>query len=965
MLGALRAILPGVAFAQTSATMVSLWAFDETTDVSGVFDDLGSANVPMSLVGTWADLTTGSLVQNVGGTSAYTSGTAYATLPANQPAHNLAALTISFYYQRNAAAGTQVLLAAGNGTQAGDFSIEVLADGKLRGFHVGQDGVSRPFEGTGGITGTNLQVGTAHRIDLALGPRGARIFLDGAELTVAAIPSNLNGWNNSRIKYLGVSPDGTSSPAIGAFDRFRIWSWQLTNVEIALLEEARPTTLPPLSPPGGALSVPSLAEWLVSDEPTPMATKFVSNQNRGNGSGSSAANAQEVQAALNGASPGDVLLAVCQTAGTIEFWNYPNGLDFPSGSAGNLITLQARQGDGVVISAGEDFADARTPNNGFWTQSGLSAADIDKHIWRSVSTFSGGAQSMMGWWIEFDHPHQLVRAVNMTNLRAAYGTADSPDNYSGPMVHKDTDGRVYIRFQRPHPDKYSTDNKWSVNTWPGFPEAVRGGKLVYPISEDPNDYAIYLTRTNATVYGFDPTNSGHHVKIGSGINSMGFRHAIRGSNAIQMHRGLHYTWQDFIGISVAGSEKDDYFLSRVRCTDGSKLHLSRGEWKFGGHLEGIRSACFRNSVSAGGVSNFYWKDCTIADYHEAYVGRANGRRLRFRNCTFHSILDDGFQYHFTNGEMEWGYCFFYNSAYGGPGESDSEGGPTVPAQMYFHHNIVDLRQERSKNWRAQACPQFCAGSHSPDGINPWKTYNNLIIFGPDAEEELGPMLMHCPTGSNNTSTGAANMHQVFNNILLRVFLEGTKRYDAVSSLGGRYSDNFDSRSDYVSGRRWVRYSAVLSNELFDYNLYWRSPGMNVNGLLREYARGKEDTVNNYATLAAWKASAEFEHSKLSGSRRGAYSPGVDGNSTESKPTLPSIDNYPTDRFKYRPSPTTAVTVATSGSLSGSNWWSTPPSWGDDYFPWNDTESGCLLAPSGFKGALDPNGATINVGVLNL
>ena len=33
-----------------------------------------------------------------------------------------------------------------------------------------------------------------------------------------------------------------------------------------------------------------------------------------------------------------------------------------------------------------------------------------------------------------------------------------------PMVHKDTDGRVYIRMQKPHPVKYSRDNKWSVNT---------------------------------------------------------------------------------------------------------------------------------------------------------------------------------------------------------------------------------------------------------------------------------------------------------------------------------------------------------------------------------------------------------------------------------------------------------------------------------------------------------------------
>ncbi len=72
---------------------------------------------------------------------------------------------------------------------------------------------------------------------------------------------------------------------------------------------------------------------------------------------------------------------------------------------------------------------------------------------------------MMGMWIEFDHPHQLMRAINMTNLRARLWTGRQPRRtMRRPMVHKDSDGRVYIRMQKPHPVKYSRDNKWSVNT---------------------------------------------------------------------------------------------------------------------------------------------------------------------------------------------------------------------------------------------------------------------------------------------------------------------------------------------------------------------------------------------------------------------------------------------------------------------------------------------------------------------
>ena len=118
-------------------TPISTWTLDGT----GGFNDSGPAAVNMTIVGSWTDLTTGSLVSGVGGTSACNAGTgAYATLPASQAAHNLGALTLSFYYQRNSMAAKHVLFAIGDGTAIGDLSIEVLANGLLRGYHVGGDG---------------------------------------------------------------------------------------------------------------------------------------------------------------------------------------------------------------------------------------------------------------------------------------------------------------------------------------------------------------------------------------------------------------------------------------------------------------------------------------------------------------------------------------------------------------------------------------------------------------------------------------------------------------------------------------------------------------------------------------------------------------------------------------------------------------------------------------------------------
>lgn len=129
MLGLTGVVLraAGCAFPKPLPEPLSLWTFDETGGTS--FADSGPANVPMAIIGTWADLSTGSMVQGIGGTSAYTSGSGYATIPANDPDHNLSGLTISFYYQRDSAAAKHILLAAGDGAQVGDFSIEFWQTG--------------------------------------------------------------------------------------------------------------------------------------------------------------------------------------------------------------------------------------------------------------------------------------------------------------------------------------------------------------------------------------------------------------------------------------------------------------------------------------------------------------------------------------------------------------------------------------------------------------------------------------------------------------------------------------------------------------------------------------------------------------------------------------------------------------------------------------------------------------------
>src|SRR5690606_3025429 len=149
--------------------------------------------------------------------------------------------TISFYYQRIAAATKHILFAAGNSNTVGSFSIEVLPNGRLRGWHVDSGGQLQFFESTDGIVGTNLAIDTAHRIDLRLGgQQGARLSLNGD--TVSSIPSNTNSWNNTLVKYLGRWTDGATDNAVGVFDRLRIWNRVLDDTEIAALEAAQAIT---------------------------------------------------------------------------------------------------------------------------------------------------------------------------------------------------------------------------------------------------------------------------------------------------------------------------------------------------------------------------------------------------------------------------------------------------------------------------------------------------------------------------------------------------------------------------------------------------------------------------------------------------------------------------------------------------------------------------------------------------
>lgn len=410
MLGVASVLLRACSSTLAPARLVSLWPFDEVSGASTDFEDLGPGNVPMTIVGSWADLNSGSLVRDLAGTSAYTDGSAYAILPANQAAHDLSALTISLYYQRESAAAKQTILAVGTGSQPGDLSIEVQSNGMLRGWHTGQDGELRFFDGSSGVVGTNLQVGTAYRIDLTLGRQGARLYLDGVALAAAVIPANVNGWNNDRTKYLARWTDGDQSPAIGAFDHMRIWDRQMVAEEIALLDLAQ--------------SLPASVEFSCLIRPSGSTISVPTNNNLYAHNGP----AEVKYDAFHGGSPS---IWTRSLTGTAHFLNQISGSDGGCWSGGACIGTQPRD---RVRSGTGSFGNSCAMIFGVSASvSGFLAEGMRVDNWWDTTklAFQHNAENitLRGWWIS----HCRDDAWENDNGRAGFVVDDTlvDGTYSG------------------------------------------------------------------------------------------------------------------------------------------------------------------------------------------------------------------------------------------------------------------------------------------------------------------------------------------------------------------------------------------------------------------------------------------------------------------------------------------------------------------------------------------------------
>jgi hypothetical protein len=820
MLGALPAALPGAGLAQTWPRLVSLWTFDETSGPS--FADSGEAHVPMDIVGTWADLSGASLIEGIDGTSAYTSGSGYATIPADRPEHDLAELTISFYYQRQSAAAKQILLAAGDDSQPGDFSIEVQADGRLRGYHRGQDAKLRFFEGPEGITDADLQVGRAYRIDLTLGPSGARIYLDGKPLRNAFIPDNTNGWNNGRIKFLGVFPDGALSPAHGVFDGLRIWDRQLTEAQIASLE--RPRSIP--------------LDGAQAERPPANATVWVAPGGTASFPGTQANPMGNIAAAIRGAGPGDVI-AVAAGSGA---WDYEESGELIRGKNGAATRPIQVVGYGrrrpridLSIKAFRNGSPGRPTRR--WTM-----VDGSKGIWQSTDTFSAPTGGVAGFGPDGDGvpPGQRLRLLpyNRQTAFEATNTKLKNDAYCGPGLWFEN-SRIRIRTQTA---------MWSSELGHGS----------FPARKDPNEQDLVLFELEKRpIWTFSDCS---HIHV-QNIDLLYANECVRLDNSKNM---------TFERCQFEGEE--DYFSLRPG-SDNCKILRSKFHYNVPNYMSWrdfkqsntpIADMNGRGGIksTSGDVSNLLVQNCEFFGcLIPIWAGGAGCTGWKILNNEFRRCRDDCVDYDVRTANMEIAYNWVHDRSQWFIGFSGPAGtSPSPQSSIYVHHNLVDISTpylyQRTGTGEANTAPAPGTamsgerlwlghlGGNPPAGVLLRVYHNTFVVNWSDPVDRKGVGI----TPNRGWPAPAAGIsHDVFNNIFVQCGQRPLEGFFAV------YKQN------KIDGNCWHR--AVRSSQPF-FSEVFRSDGDN----------------SDYADLAAAKDDREMIKASET-----FYAPGFEASGIQANP----------------------------------------------------------------------------------
>src|SRR5918996_190222 len=366
--------------------------------------------------------------------------------------------------------------------------------------------------------------------------------------------------------------------------------------------------------------------------------------------------------------------------------------------------------------------------------------------------------------------------------------------YLGPGLHwSREDGHIYVRLQPPDP------------------QAIHG--RVFPIPEiaDPRRNKLFIGNHLRGVW-LDGTR--HLVLKGLGIEhflrpldvrssallSLIDLEIVPGRTGVLIGKGVQ-------NVALHGITVDAGFPAWASWRDVKSRPRVAAPLKLTGVL-------VRSEVDCISITH-----SRFLDVFDGITAVGNPERLSVRHNQFDRVIDDALQLGTAAAHVEFAYNLVL-----GPGPSHHGSGPSrAPGTKYIHHNVIDARHdelysrvgEGKPGWRYHIV--FPSHSMKSAGPDPWKIYNNSILFHRNTNN----------TGAGQERKGPRSgpVHEVYNNIFVQ------------------HSDHRTSRGAQLGD----------GAEIFDGNLYHRTVPHARTPLFRSWHNG--EATRSFVSLAEFRSSS--------------------------------------------------------------------------------------------------------------
>lgn len=507
------------------------------------------------------------------------------------------------------------------------------------------------------------------------------------------------------------------------------------------------------------------------------------------------------------------------------------------GTDSNRITIKNYPNEAPVIDGG--YGEFRTIPNSHW-----ELHDSVKNIYRSVNTYSK-ATDVYGFFGNENGNYRLVSYKRYEDLSADNeNVTDAGGIYIGSGIFWNClDRKIYVRLQRSRQEVsmgYTVPSKADPHStelyiFPGHEIITFGEKCAYINIEG----VALRYQNNALEY----SPGSHHIVIKNST--------IKGGRTpIIIRDGAHHL--TFDSLKIEGHIPPWIAFSDV------KINTKAGH-SFQGPAINIQ----------GSANNVEVMNCAIENTWDGIDVPHQSFNLHIHDNVFSGVRDDVIQLGSGCYEVEINdnKMIFVSKGISRHGS----GSPLKPGTKYIHHNVIDCSKSMlggrndpenllkgkyrgpNNDGMVWARP---FGSHEGKGYgdgDPWKIYNNTIIFGKELNEHgagheytLQYFYRACP-------------QEVYNNIFIQTM-------DHWLARGSRLDDG---------------------SQIYDGNIYFRTITNGRNCFFRDWGRKGKGNSKDFKNLAEFKSSQYFHITQR------YYSPGWENSGTEANPLLDD---------KYRPDP---------------------------------------------------------------